>query len=129
LYLTIQQIKTKGMVIANDADPKRAYMLVHQLKRLGSPAFLVTTHQGQVFPNLYFSPNNKTTTSSSSTSTSSIGAELPDEVREKGLEQVFFDRILCDVPCSGDGTLRKSPNVWMSWSPLSGQVTHEPKTK
>lgn len=23
-----------------------------------------------------------------------------------------FDRILCDVPCSGDGTLRKAPDAW-----------------
>jgi len=38
-------IVPSGLVIANDADHKRAYMLVHQLKRLGSPAFLVSTHQ------------------------------------------------------------------------------------
>ena len=23
-----------------------------------------------------------------------------------------FDRILCDVPCSGDGTLRKNADIW-----------------
>jgi hypothetical protein len=23
-----------------------------------------------------------------------------------------FDRILCDAPCSGDGTLRKAPDLW-----------------
>ena len=23
-----------------------------------------------------------------------------------------FDRILCDVPCSGDGTLRKNADAW-----------------
>ena len=26
-----------------------------------------------------------------------------------------FDRVLCDVPCSGDGTLRKSPGVLARW--------------
>lgn len=31
---------------------------------------------------------------------------------QKGL---LFDRILCDVPCSGDGTLRKSPDLWRRW--------------
>jgi hypothetical protein len=24
---------------------------------------------------------------------------------------------VCDVPCSGDGTLRKNPNVWDNWHP------------
>ena len=79
----------QGMVLANDADCQRAYMLVHQLKRLGSPAFLVSTHDGQHFPNLH----------------SSDGRLL------------HFDRILCDVPCSGDGTLRKSPSLWSRWTP------------
>lgn len=27
-------------------------------------------------------------------------------------EQLRFDRILCDVPCCGDGTLRKAPDIW-----------------
>ena len=31
-----------------------------------------------------------------------------------------FDRILCDVPCSGDGTLRKSTDLWKKWSNSSG---------
>jgi len=25
------------------------------------------------------------------------------------------DRILCDVPCSGDGTMRKAPDIWRKW--------------
>ncbi|CAL6084253.1 Sun/nucleolar_protein family protein [Hexamita inflata] len=27
-----------------------------------------------------------------------------------------FDKILCDVPCSGDGTLRKAKEIWNKWS-------------
>ena len=30
---------------------------------------------------------------------------------------ILFDRILCDVPCSGDGTLRKNPDLWKKWNP------------
>ena len=42
------------MVIANDADNKRCYMLVHQTKRLNSPCFMVTNHDASCFPLLYY---------------------------------------------------------------------------
>ena len=35
-----------------------------------------------------------------------------------------YDRILCDVPCSGDGTLRKSPDKWQRWRAASGLAQH-----
>lgn len=40
-----------GMVVANDADNKRCYMLVHQAKRLNSPCLLVTNHDASAMPN------------------------------------------------------------------------------
>lgn len=36
-----------------------------------------------------------------------------------------FDRILCDVPCSGDGTLRKAKDLWPKWSPNFAFGLHE----
>jgi hypothetical protein len=35
-----------------------------------------------------------------------------------------FDRILCDVPCSGDGTLRKAPDIWRRWNAANGNGLH-----
>ena len=35
-----------------------------------------------------------------------------------------FDRVLCDVPCSGDGTLRKNPDIWASWQPRFSASLH-----
>ena len=35
-----------------------------------------------------------------------------------------FDRILCDVPCGGDGTLRKSPSKFGKWGVRTGLRTH-----
>ncbi|KAJ1889410.1 tRNA (cytosine-5-)-methyltransferase ncl1 [Kickxella alabastrina] len=83
-----------GLVIANDADYKRACMLVHQVNRLNSPNIVVTNHSGERFPNIY-------------RSTEGSG---PRQI-------VQFDRILCDVPCSGDGTTRKNVRVWEKWRP------------
>jgi tRNA (cytosine34-C5)-methyltransferase len=65
-----------GFVVANDIDNKRCYMLVHQLKRLESPNFMIINHDSSVLPNIRF------------------------EVSEGQTRSIFYDRILCDVPCS-----------------------------
>mmetsp|Transcript_2462 Transcript_2462/g.7345 ORF Transcript_2462/g.7345 Transcript_2462/m.7345 type:complete len:670 (-) Transcript_2462:1598-3607(-) len=70
-----------GLLVANDSDLKRCWMLIHQLKRFSSPELIITNHEGQSFPPV-----------------------------------VEFDRVLCDVPCSGDGTLRKLPDLWRKWT-------------
>lgn len=35
-----------------------------------------------------------------------------------------FDKILCDVPCSGDGTLRKNKLIWRTWHPRHAEALH-----
>jgi len=35
-----------------------------------------------------------------------------------------FDKVLCDVPCSGDGTLRKNPDIWLKWNAAQGLNLH-----
>ena len=34
------------------------------------------------------------------------------------------DRILCDVPCTGDGTLRKNADIWPKWNPVNSCNLH-----
>ena len=94
--------ETAGVVVANDASPKRCDLLVHQLKRLGTPAIVFTSHDAQFFPNL---------------------------VREASFARdasvrLLYDRVLADVPCSGDGTFRKNVLLWRTWNPASGQALH-----
>lgn len=41
-----------GLVVANDSDRDRAYMLAHQCKRVKSPAICITWCPAQLLPNL-----------------------------------------------------------------------------
>lgn len=43
----------KGVVVANDVDNKRCYMLVHQTKRLHSPCCIITNHEAGTMPSFY----------------------------------------------------------------------------
>lgn len=36
----------------------------------------------------------------------------------------LWDVIVCDVPCSGDGTIRKDPHILELWKPEQGQALH-----
>jgi len=76
-----------GAVVANDPDLQRSKMMVHRTKALCSPSLVVTALPGQAFPQL---------------------------MSEQG-DAIMFDRVLCDVPCSGDGTLRKAPYNLKTW--------------
>lgn len=37
---------------------------------------------------------------------------------------MLFDRILADVPCSGDGTMRKAADIWRRWTVNNGNGLH-----
>lgn len=88
-----------GIVVANDIDNSRCYMLVHQAKRLSSPVVLIVNHDASSMPNFI--------------------------TKTEGEESFLkFDRILCDVPCTGDGTLRKNADIWLKWNPANGSNLH-----
>ena len=86
-----------GFVMANDNDVKRAYLLVHQLQRLNFlfPHLIITNHDATKFPQFSSEP------------------------------KLQFDKILCDIMCSGDGTIRKNPTIWNQWKPNTGHGLHK----
>lgn len=93
----VDKVKTNGFVIANDADAKRAYMLTHQARRLNLPALFVSVIDARKFPSF------------------KCGSEL---------RSFRFDKVLCDVPCSGDGTLRKNAGLWKTYHAHLGHQLH-----
>lgn len=98
--------RATGMLVANDMDYKRSHLLIHQLKRLSSPNIIVTNHDATLFPSL----------------------KLPSDDPKKQ-NYLKFDRILADVPCSGDGTLRKNINLWKDWIPGNALGLHQTQVR
>ena len=87
-----------GFMIANDTDAKRAFMLTHQAQRLNLPGLFITNNDARTFPNLK---------------------------QGKQMKNFQFDRICCDVPCSGDGTLRKNTGLWKNFHCHMGHQNHK----
>jgi 16S rRNA methyltransferase RsmB/F len=50
---------------------------------------------------------------------------FPRILVNEGKNVLQFDRVLCDVPCSGDGTLRKNMNIWRRWNIADGNGLHK----
>ncbi|KAI1430373.1 NOL1/NOP2/sun family protein [Xylaria sp. FL1777] len=95
--------RATGLLIANDVEYKRCHLLVHQLKKLSSPNLIVTNHDATLFPLLRINRD----------------PENPNVPR-----YLKFDRILADVPCAGDGTLRKNIDLWKNWQPGNALGLH-----
>uniref|UniRef100_A0ACD5Y0S6 Uncharacterized protein n=1 Tax=Avena sativa TaxID=4498 RepID=A0ACD5Y0S6_AVESA len=96
-----------AMVVANDLDVQRCNLLIHQTKRMCTANLIVTNHEAQNFPGC------------------SLAKFCPETcVDESKPQKLEFDRILCDVPCSGDGTVRKAPDMWRTWNIGMGNGLH-----
>lgn len=98
--------RATGLLVANDMDYKRSHLLIHQLKRLSSPNMIVTNHDATLFPSLQLPSGNSSQ-----------------------VQYLKFDRILADVPCSGDGTLRKNVNLWKDWIPGNALGLHQTQVR
>lgn len=91
-------LNDSGIVLANDNNFNRAYMMCHQLKRLNTAGMMIISHDAQFFPTI---------------------------ITENLDERYMFDKILCDVPCSSDAVMRKLPHKWKIWSPRDSFQLHK----
>ncbi|XP_062099920.1 uncharacterized protein LOC133805778 [Humulus lupulus] len=99
-----------GLVVANDLDVARCHLLIHQTKRMCTANLIVTNHEAQHFPGCRLNRSH---------------FNASEKVMEDStISQLMFDRVLCDVPCSGDGTLRKAPDMWRKWHTGLGNGLH-----
>lgn len=80
-------MENKGVIIANEVNLGRVGILNSNLERCGVTNTIVTRKEGMSFCNILF---NKT--------------------------DFKFDKILVDAPCTGEGTLRKSPKTFLIWN-------------
>lgn len=97
---------TQGGVIANDINYNRASMLIHQVQRISTVPMMVVSHSAQHFPAFKFSHD-----------------PAPEVFRDPN-NKFYFDKILADVPCTGDGAIRKLPMKWQKWTGKDGLGLH-----
>jgi NOL1/NOP2/sun family putative RNA methylase len=79
-------MENKGTIIANDNDISRISILASNIERCGAMNVLVARHDAVI---------------------------LCEKFLKLGIK---FDKILLDVPCSGEGTTRGSPKTFIMWN-------------
>ncbi|GAA5913653.1 hypothetical protein JCM8208_005893 [Rhodotorula glutinis] len=126
--------KEQGLLIANDSDAKRCHLLVHQsLHRVPGTGMMVTNHDATQLPSLRLAKDGTPSPSAPQGEGQRLKFTVDDEKRVANLPKdrlakqydgMLFDRILADVPCSGDGTMRKNLGIWTDWTVGNGIGLH-----
>ena len=80
-------MKNSGTILANEVSMSRVGILNANLERCGVSNVIVTRKEGVAFC---------------------------ERMQKKS--KLRFDKILVDAPCSGEGTLRKSPKTFLMWN-------------
>ena len=80
------EMNNTGTIIANDPNMGRIKILASNTERCGTSNVIITRKDGH---------------------------RLCQRFKRQG---IFFDKILVDAPCSGEGTLRSSPKTYKMWN-------------
>lgn len=79
-------MENKGTIIANEVSMQREKILASNLERCGVTNTIITKRDGEA---------------------------LCKKFKQK---EIYFDKILVDAPCSGEGTLRSTPKTYLMWN-------------
>lgn len=108
-----------GVVVANEKDRVKATQtLPARLKRYHAPHVLCTRCDATQWPRLYETRSAPQRPCPSDSNDAATAVTMPMHTPDDGVHDMaecLFDRVLCDVPCSGDGTLRKDVSVASTW--------------
>eukprot|EP00403_Amphidinium_massartii_P011815 CAMPEP_0178419328 /NCGR_PEP_ID=MMETSP0689_2-20121128/25552_1 /TAXON_ID=160604 /ORGANISM="Amphidinium massartii, Strain CS-259" /LENGTH=717 /DNA_ID=CAMNT_0020040759 /DNA_START=37 /DNA_END=2187 /DNA_ORIENTATION=+ len=92
-----------GVLLSTDNDPQRCCLVLwRMLAKASSPSSCSALANAKEFPLLLEVPSDNP------------GSPV----------RLEYDRILADVPCSGDGTVRKNSQVWRAWGPREALSLH-----
>lgn len=90
-----------GLLVVNDSDRNRIVTLCQRSRRVPRAPMLAINMDARYFPGIR---------------------------RKSGYKQKY-DKVLADVPCSGDGTSRKNKHVWSEWSIPQAMSLHKLQRK
>ncbi|KAL7529093.1 hypothetical protein ACHAXR_006048, partial [Thalassiosira sp. AJA248-18] len=115
-----------GLLVVNDSDRNRIVTLCQRSRHVPRAPMMSLNMDARYFPGMRRRCNY-------SGSGKIIGEEgavaANNNPKEKAGYKQKYDKVLCDVPCSGDGTTRKNKQVWNTWSIAHSMSLHRLQRK